>query len=436
MIFKGFIFFIFSTACLFANGIELSLKTDNDTTRLLLAKDSSSQNTLTGTPKITKYSLPDSNVDNPQAKGLILAFNKWPDDEEKAVILKKMTTAGLEKKTEIQRFKVWIFEWPKLHEGAEAQKLCKELSNLSSLKHCEPDYTVSPDVQADSSSSQKQETINQGGTNYIMLRNWVNNRGLSIASLIGFLSKKNIQILQIDNPEIPALRAAGKSYSPTIHAIPNTSANRNQLEQFAQGLSSSYSPKSQQLESQEIERPVRLSNTNPQTEIDPDSRGDLKSCNIVFSQAGLFEDRLSDYWAQELIGADLLREELEKAPPIEKHLVEVFDSPTRNHDIGVRNLISDEGQNAVFPELGDKAGITHTLYASMALTEVNRLLNKADQVCTAGTETPDQGSSSQQGSSTSQQGSTEVITFGGIQHTIVRRDETSSYRGTNYIFGS
>ena len=48
-------------------------------------------------------------------------------------------------------------------------------------------------------------------------------------------------------------------------------------------------------------------------------------------------DPLSLYWAQEMIGADLLKEELKKTSPSEKrYLVEVFDTPTNNHDIHVK----------------------------------------------------------------------------------------------------
>ena len=215
MFFKHFAIFLFSTACFFANGMESSSIVDIDTTRFLLAK-SSSKSSAQKAHKSAKYSLPNFNVDDPKAKGLILKFHRWPNEKEKAVILKKMNKAGLKKESEVQRFKVWTFEWNKWHKGAEAQKLCKKFSGISSLKYCEPDYIVSP-------AAQKQETIAQRGTNYIMLRNWVNNRGLSIVNAIGFLNRKNIPILQIDNPEVPALRAAGKSYSPTIHAIPNTS---------------------------------------------------------------------------------------------------------------------------------------------------------------------------------------------------------------------
>ena len=75
---------------------------------------------------------------------------------------------------------------------------------------------------------------------------------------------------------------------------------------------------------------------------------------------------LSDYWAQELIGSDLLREELEKVPaPEKKNYIAVFDSRQGNHaqndldshSIKVKNLISDEGVHAVLPELKNQISI-------------------------------------------------------------------------------
>ena len=82
---------------------------------------------------------------------------------------------------------------------------------------------------------------------------------------------------------------------------------------------------------------------------------DIKTCNIVSSKLGLMEGKLSDYWAQELIGSDLLREELEKTPPPDiENWISVFDSKADGHNIGVKNLISDEALHSVLPELGER----------------------------------------------------------------------------------
>ena len=82
---------------------------------------------------------------------------------------------------------------------------------------------------------------------------------------------------------------------------------------------------------------------------------DIKTCDIVSGKLGLMEGKLSDYWAQELIGSDLLREELEKTPPPDiENWIAVFDSTGNGHNIRVKNLISDEDLHAVLPELGER----------------------------------------------------------------------------------
>ena len=76
------------------------------------------------------------------------------------------------------------------------------------------------------------------------------------------------------------------------------------------------------------------------------------SCDLAESKHKLKDGKLTDYWAQEMVGIDLLREEIEKAPPLpeDKHLVAVFDSPSY-HGIYVQNIISHEGPQAVLPAL-------------------------------------------------------------------------------------
>ena len=80
----------------------------------------------------------------------------------------------------------------------------------------------------------------------------------------------------------------------------------------------------------------------------------IRTCGIVSSKHQLFEGKLSDYWAQELIGSDLVRAELESIPPPTNLLVAVFDRDIRGHNWKVRNLISDDGPWAILPELEEK----------------------------------------------------------------------------------
>ena len=84
---------------------------------------------------------------------------------------------------------------------------------------------------------------------------------------------------------------------------------------------------------------------------------DIRTCGIIEAEHHFMGGGLSDYWAQELIGADLLREELEGIPaPSQPHFISVFDT-FRSHSANVRNLISGKGPQAVLPELEDKISV-------------------------------------------------------------------------------
>ena len=83
----------------------------------------------------------------------------------------------------------------------------------------------------------------------------------------------------------------------------------------------------------------------------------IRTCEVVSSKYNLQNGKLSDYWAQELIGSDLLREDIKAAniSPVHENFIAVFDTPINNHNISVKNLISDKGFHAVLPDMGSKA---------------------------------------------------------------------------------
>ena len=115
---------------------------------------------------------------------------------------------------------------------------------------------------------------------------------------------------------------------------------------------------------------------------DPNKRGNIKSCNIVASQFNLHNGQLGDYWAQERVGADLLKEELKKAPPIKKHLVAVFDTRYKwRHDMGVRNIVSGSGPQAALPPLGNNMTYSDTLIPSHYLDNARHYTRKANKIC-------------------------------------------------------
>lgn len=99
---------------------------------------------VVGGTEVPLTDVPMLDRENPQAGGIILSFHHWPDEDETAAILQKTTAAGLNKVREIERFKAWVFEWPELQEGREAQEVCDSLPELFSLAYCEPDYVLGP----------------------------------------------------------------------------------------------------------------------------------------------------------------------------------------------------------------------------------------------------------------------------------------------------
>ena len=94
----------------------------------------------------------------------------------------------------------------------------------------------------------------------------------------------------------------------------------------------------------------------------------IRNCHIVSSSMNFKDGQLSDYWAQEIIGSDLLKEELKKkSNPYQENEIAVFDAHYifdslpdyiegmhRQHAVLVKNLISSEGNHSILPEMERK----------------------------------------------------------------------------------
>ena len=149
--------------------------------------------------------------------------------------------------------------------------------------------------------------------------------------------------------------------------------------------------------------PVSQSADQPAYPEVPPGQENIRNCNIVSHGLNVHymypETKcqsksciLPTYWAQEMIGADLLREKLKKAKPVEKHLVAVFDGPPGSfHATGVRNLISGEGKQAVLPELGNRISKRDGSRSLFYLRHRNNLLNKVQNICGDGNNSNDSG---------------------------------------------
>ncbi len=110
--------------------------------------------------------------------------------------------------------------------------------------------------------------------------------------------------------------------------------------------------------------------------------GNIVSCNIVPTQLKLKGGALSDYWAQEMVGADLMKERLKKAPSMKKHLVAVFDSPySYRHDIATKNIISGKGRQATLPDIGKSMTVFDSSLPSYNMDNSHYLNRVANEKC-------------------------------------------------------
>ena len=100
--------------------------------------------TLTAAESSFPENVSDIDPENAWARGIILVFQRWPDEKEKTAILEKTSVAGLEKTTELPRFKAWIFTWPEWQKGVTALSVCDSLVDIPPVEYCEPDYYLVP----------------------------------------------------------------------------------------------------------------------------------------------------------------------------------------------------------------------------------------------------------------------------------------------------
>ena len=269
------------------------------------------------------------------AQGVILGFNHWPlSAQEKAQLDQVLNPAQLTTTQEYPRFQAIVLSWPALKKEEEALKICQSLTPFLFLSSCEPNSAVPP-----------------AGA-------WKN-----------ILRKLKSKFFKKKQPQMAKLASGGAVWTanPANTEYPRP---KNPLP----------------LDHHYYNAPPPGAKLSPGKR--PSSgKGNLKSCNIVPSQLGLEEGTLSDYWGQEMVGADLLKKELEKAPPVKKHLISSFDSRYRRHDVAVKNLISGSGRQAVLPpspraEQKNLENIDVT-YTSMYLGQADRYLSLANEACGA-----------------------------------------------------
>ena len=141
---------------------------------------------------------------------------------------------------------------------------------------------------------------------------------------------------------------------------------------------------------QSCELDLLLEPAQTQQASDDSETFNLQTCNIVSSNFNLNKypnlkyrgGALSDYWAQEMVGADLLKKKIENLDSAKRPTVELFDSNKQNkHDELVKNLISGDGRSSVLPAMADNIGVSQSNTVSDLLKHSDDFLNKVDKVC-------------------------------------------------------
>ena len=437
----------------FIGGVELSQK---------------DKKTLSDSSSLQSPAFQNFNKKKPRANGIILKFYNWPSAQETNLIITNLEKAGFKKISKIERFKIWFFEGPEsTNKIPEIKQLCKQLSSVSSLELCEPNYFTEIAVyNYVPSASDAREMIGKAKSSLEKAEQRVESArqalqsreeksagiSQSMATDKGLITeKKRLRTAQfalkqakkelekaVGNDKIKRARERVKRLEKLVEGrkkrvegrkkwFQDTKAyvennqndllesRRNELKKAENWLEASkhalkerVSKYAKHLPPQEAEalrqyvqslfpdeelivggggdpdnEPIQVQSVSDvqQSEDVTQQSGNIRTCNIVSSQFDIGGDRLSDYWAQEMIGADLLKKKLKEATRIKKHpFVEVFDYGP-NHDVAVRNLISDEGTHSVLPEIGNKVRITQTPNNFFLLRATDKILTRAEKKC-------------------------------------------------------
>ena len=364
------------------------------------------------------------------AQGVMLTFKTYPvPNKERQLIIKKLNDAGLSRDQEIERFKMWIYNWKKVKTNLQVERICKELLFFSIIENCESNALAHPGYTVNLVNNAK-EMVRKAGVRLEKSRERVKkyeelvkrySSGVTRVSNLVLEAKEWVK--EAESNYRAALRSGNSS--KIAQAQKRFDFYKKWLESRKKWLENSkkyLAKRTQWLENAKswVERDkkwlanridwlkkmeVALANRSAPVQKKkppekskssaPTSGTDLKSCNIishklqlnhVFSGTSKSKAPLSDYWAQEMIGADLLRKELRDMPTVKKHFIHLFDinrpAGPRGHDNTVKNLISDSGRHSVLPKMGENAvGINQTPTSGAMVKYSDALLTKAEKNC-------------------------------------------------------
>ena len=371
-----------------------------------------------------------------QVKGVMITFVTYPLAEtQKTSLVEKLEKEGLKKDAEIKRFKMWIYNWENAQEGGKAEVLCKELLAFSFVEDCSSNAYTHPEYSVDivkkakqmvQSAEQKLKKTKQRVKRAEKLlkqyqeklavrqkmvkeaEQWVKaaeqrlqaaRRG-GVPSTIKSAEKRLIFYKKWLESRVKWLENTEKWVDGRKKWLEKTNEwlerDKKWLESRKQWLDKMRNALAKKPIQTPPQAPSQTPSQPPQTPPSKSpSESNLKTCNIVphnlnryhvFSYKQKKDSPLSDYWAQEMIGADLLKKEMQDLPPIKKHFIQLFDvnipKGPSGHDHIVQNLISDGGKHSVLPRLGQNSiGINQTPTTGDMVKYSDEMLTKAEGKC-------------------------------------------------------
>ena len=241
-------------------------------------------------------------------------------------------------------FKIYVFTWPgKPRSYWEAYDICQSLEKQernSSLDYCTPDGLYSAGASFQSVAPVRRDSVRRDSVRRDAVRNE--------ARLRDSVRRKSRGSLPVRRP----IEAGGPAadIEPAFGGLAEGAFSGLTISGKSRFLSASL----------EVEfLPCERCENKPL----PFIPLNIKTCQTVASSHDVKGGTLSDHWAQELTGSDLVREILEKTPaPSDKKIsVAVLDIDLRRedgynvpedivHGTPVRKLIQDSGPQAVLPE--------------------------------------------------------------------------------------
>ena len=319
-----------------------------------------------------------------KARGVIVRYHRWPSVKEQKEIAGILRASGLKRTKSIRRFKAQLYGWiegglepskqrarflrenfyapPVLKPSKQGEGACLKLKSLSYVRRCSPDHLLPLNsVQSASRVFFKAEGLSSGFKGGVFLKSFFNKFELfSKLRLLWFqLSVEAKGLLKpLDLKIKKGVEFAKKKTS--LFFIAGLEAKKSETKKRGVFLGKRFISEAKQKKGSETEGGFvfeceECKNQAVKSIAKVSQKAlNIRTCGLISDKRKLMKGSLSDYWAQELIGSDLLREQLEKTPnPDKENWIAVFDAQGGDHNIAVKNLISDEALHAVLPELGE-----------------------------------------------------------------------------------